>query len=366
MNTRPFIAIIYFHLVSVVLTRYIFDDNPNDFMAKDIVNLAKNRISGRKKFYKGINNQNVKLINERTVDSHFKVQKTSPTTFAAASVKYNNFNPIIRNAASPYNHRQLTTAYDAAINNQNIIDNKIYHNDGTYDEIKSTTSKNEMASIRSKNSNINKENEYDNQLNEQLQKHQEKSDYDKGDDMIKQQSYSQQADAYKTLQIENKDISRNTDVNSDRGRLSIRVNEDRRRLYNNLPKQEEHTKRHIMGRQKNNQQDIIGKENKKPVSFKSDVKHPPNLKTNNLEKSIKNFDKSDFLSRVGRYGLNSKTKTRPYAVFYVMNQDNFDQGNRLSEEVRSYVQEPVNYKRVAKNRNTEKTKKRSNYTVFRD
>lgn len=361
MNTRLYTAIIYFHLVSVVLTNYIFNDHPNDFMARDILNLAKNRISGSKKFYKGSNNQNVKLINQRTVDLHFKAQRTSPSAFATGPVKYNTFNPISRNAALPYNHRQLSTVHDPVIKRQNNINQKLLPNNGMYDDVKSTTNRSETFSINNKNSNVIKGNNYDSQVNEHFQKIQKKFDCDKEHNIDNQHSSSSEEDTHNRLQKEYRDGSRNSNnVKSDRDRLATRANEDRQQMYNNLPKQEEYAKRHIMGQQKNDKQNTIGIENKKPVSFKPEAKRPSNLKANNL-------DRSDFLGRLGRYGLNSKTKTRPYAVFYIMNQDNFDQNNGISEEVRSYVQEPVNYKRVEKNRNTErKTRKSSNYTVFRD
>ncbi|CAG9568318.1 unnamed protein product [Danaus chrysippus] len=81
------IAVVFsLNCFSPVLMYYIYDENAMvGFISPTSVGAyGKNRQPVHKKYLVGNNNQkNMKLVNERAVDSHFQISKTSPVSFAA-------------------------------------------------------------------------------------------------------------------------------------------------------------------------------------------------------------------------------------------------------------------------------------------
>lgn len=348
---------------------------------------GKTRQPVHKKYLVGNNNQkNMKLVNERAVDSHFQISKTSPVSFATKSNMENSETKNMRKDTEP--PRQI-----------NFIDQKIeiqHRKNQTQTSLKKVDSQNaEQKKITDLNDpknhvnnalfkpNIQKHLENRNVI--EKSKNQERSQFKpvptvhaitqkKWNRFINRQQFFDQNYYQKPngLSVKNK-ILHKANINSEHNAqyMNYMLNEIAQKfLENKKSKIKENRKRDAITNNVMHQRIESNDKDDANSNYKYNIKDNPS--------HIFKNHKGNYPARTDNSDPTKESNGTPYALFYLMNHDNIGQTDLFSpnqdkitiEEIltdvndktdlMSYSEDRVKSKTITSNTKTE------NYSAFRD
>ncbi|CAH0731420.1 unnamed protein product, partial [Brenthis ino] len=283
----------------------------------------KNRISGYKKYFRSNSFTNEKLVNEHAVDSQFKLP--SSNTFVALPTKHNYFSSIITTEASKRQNNALEETVRNESKRKELIRDQMRNKTKTFSlnrvsKVKETyipANQNSLAVQQRSNTPDNQSNRKNNYIS---QKNVDSTQNHDGAQNTLQNT--------QMLEIKNK-MFHKVNSNERNPQPSLSRIDNLQKYIDTFVRQTEYRKRDTIHKtdgvkHQQHQKKIYDGENYEPSNWIS-------------MKNARNEKVLNFPVRIGGYNMVKEINKTPYALFYKMNRDSYEQPALLGQDIEASI-----------------------------